>query len=423
GAGARAGPRRARYLNALLANPLAVYLGKLSYLLYLWHWPVLFALRKFQLGSDAWLAAGLALTLLLAIPTHYLIEQPLRTVRWPKGKTIAILFLLPIVLLGALVAAAKKTDNFARFYPEAIRNDYLQAGHTVFKTRRADRCWSKRAITSAADCSAGDLASNEQAVFLGDSHGYQLIDFVDRLGKDHHLRIHDMTFTMCAPVADSPAKAGDPTFQPHSEACRDHNQQMMRHILARPEIKVVIMSAIWDLYANPASGSAGTPPAPSLHGYLPGDIDRLLSETITTLQAAGKRVVLFDDAPILPPELENCASNKLFLPHLRKADCSYPQEYARANHAVAAAILEGLRQRHPALSFVHTYDIPCDGQRCQSALQGVPLYAHNDRGHLGAGGSALYYDAYLARRPQELAGIFGKFDTAPPALAASAPPR
>ena len=57
------------------------------------------------------------------------------------------------------------------------------------------------------------MAIPVNTVFWGDSHAYQLIDFMDHLGKQHRLRLHDLTMTMCPPNADGPARAGDPFYQ------------------------------------------------------------------------------------------------------------------------------------------------------------------------------------------------------------------
>lgn len=39
---------------------------------------------------------------------------------------------------------------------------------------------------------------------------------------------------------------------------------------------------------------------------------------------------------------------------------------------------------------------------------GVPLYRNNDTGHLGSGGSRVYYAAYRQRRGDELQRIFAE---------------
>ncbi len=75
----------------LSVRPLA-WLGKRSYGLYLWHWPVFALLRpEFELSDNAWVQAviRLTLTLILTELSYQLIENPVRTgevFRWPAQK-------------------------------------------------------------------------------------------------------------------------------------------------------------------------------------------------------------------------------------------------------------------------------------------------------------------------------------------------
>ena len=75
----------------LSVRPLA-WLGKRSYGLYLWHWPVFALLRpEFELSDNAWVQAAIRLTLTLILTelSYQLIENPVRTgdvFRWPAQK-------------------------------------------------------------------------------------------------------------------------------------------------------------------------------------------------------------------------------------------------------------------------------------------------------------------------------------------------
>jgi peptidoglycan/LPS O-acetylase OafA/YrhL len=65
------------------ANPLALkpfsYLGDLSYLVYLWHWPILIIVTAISADFGAIEAAKvLSLTLALSVLTHHLFENPIR---------------------------------------------------------------------------------------------------------------------------------------------------------------------------------------------------------------------------------------------------------------------------------------------------------------------------------------------------------
>jgi peptidoglycan/LPS O-acetylase OafA/YrhL len=68
----------------LLSNPVAVWVGKISYSLYLWHWPCLVFLRYLTFSKPAlWqTSAALLLSVLLAWMTWKWIEEPVRRRRF-----------------------------------------------------------------------------------------------------------------------------------------------------------------------------------------------------------------------------------------------------------------------------------------------------------------------------------------------------
>lgn len=92
----------------LIGNPFFVFIGLISYPLYLWHWPLLSfpkIIDGLDLPTNTKLIA-IALAILLATLTYHLIEKPLRH----KGNTtsrILLLVALLIALLGALISSGR----------------------------------------------------------------------------------------------------------------------------------------------------------------------------------------------------------------------------------------------------------------------------------------------------------------------------
>lgn len=86
-----AGPR-AWVNRTILAHPLMVGIGLISYPLYLWHWPLLSFLHIERLGADSVGARALVLpaSVLLAWLTYWILERPLR-IRWTGWKPLAVL--------------------------------------------------------------------------------------------------------------------------------------------------------------------------------------------------------------------------------------------------------------------------------------------------------------------------------------------
>ncbi|WP_407897010.1 acyltransferase family protein [Ferrigenium sp. UT5] len=67
--------------NPILLNPISLFIGKISYSIYLWHWPVA-VFSKLTFPTELVLPAYIVLTTGLSISSYYGIEQPLRFRKW-----------------------------------------------------------------------------------------------------------------------------------------------------------------------------------------------------------------------------------------------------------------------------------------------------------------------------------------------------
>ena len=77
------------FLARILSVTPLVWLGRISYGVYLWHWP-LFALinaDRTGLTGTALLTVRLAATIAVSAVSYVLVEQPIRTGRWPWPRT------------------------------------------------------------------------------------------------------------------------------------------------------------------------------------------------------------------------------------------------------------------------------------------------------------------------------------------------
>jgi hypothetical protein len=80
----------------VLSLPPLVWLGRISYGVYLWHWPLFQFLtaERTRLSGPALLAARCAATLAAAIASYFLVEQPIRRGRWlslvPRPVPVAV---------------------------------------------------------------------------------------------------------------------------------------------------------------------------------------------------------------------------------------------------------------------------------------------------------------------------------------------
>lgn len=175
-------------LTQLLSNKTLVWVGALSYSLYLWHWPVL-AFMRYYTGAEIlnwqYSLAFLVLTLALATASFYWIETPLRLKR-SKKQIIGYASLATVVVLTAV--GMKKINAY--YTPEPLPVEY---------TRYADPktiCHGQ----IVGDCLKGDLTSNKEVLVLGDSHAAMLNHFFDYLGKELGFKARIITASSCMTI-------------------------------------------------------------------------------------------------------------------------------------------------------------------------------------------------------------------------------
>ena len=87
-AGGVAGDPRQRHLFPL-SNPVSVFVGDMSYSLYLWHFPVIVFAATLLPASDQRLWIVLAAIAVLSLASYFIVEQPLRYAPWLGARTPA----------------------------------------------------------------------------------------------------------------------------------------------------------------------------------------------------------------------------------------------------------------------------------------------------------------------------------------------
>lgn len=386
-----------RVAHATLSNRITLWFGKRSYGIYLWHWPVMFAFRRFGFNTSADLLTAAAVSVCVAAVSYRFIEQPLRHARVPLGRAALAYIAAPIALSAATVALGRNTSNFLFLYPTQFQQTYAASTDKDWMTGRGADCWDKVGVTAASKCSVGS-AGGRKAVLWGDSHAYHFLYFFREMGREFNISVHDMARPLCPPLADPPIGARRNMDVP----CQEHDKLVMSYLLNQAEVSIVFMSATWSAYVNDSASGR------SERGFSAGQLNNELYLTASALIAAGKQVVVLDDVPPIPANLVNCPLyNRLrWAPEVR--DCSFSRDVASSVEQIHRSVVNDLKRRLPAVQIIHTYGAACDGSRCSTFAGATPLYRNNDLTHLNLTGGASYYKLYRRKHPGELEQILGK---------------
>jgi peptidoglycan/LPS O-acetylase OafA/YrhL len=198
-----AGPK-ATVNRILLANRAAVFLGLISYPLYLWHWPVLSFATIYKgstlTDSETWVLVLLAVA--CSIATFYLIESPIRFGQ-PQVRRAAAAGLATICaslgLAGHLIALDDVRSNAKRF--------------RVDRTVNASSEWSYPTDDLTAEVTHGHVLRKYKGtdgphavLFFGDSNMemyWPRVQFIASHGETaRQSSIYFLTYGGCPPIPD-----------------------------------------------------------------------------------------------------------------------------------------------------------------------------------------------------------------------------
>ena len=187
--------------NALSNNGFAQWLGKISYPLYLWHWPAL-VLPSSALGRPLHLMERMAcigLTVVLAHLTNKFIEEPFRNIKIaPKKLYLGALGTTCTSLIVGVLIATTSTATISTTGDHPLRFDLTQikAKPAVY----GDGCHVNFGETKSGYCTYGDKNSSTTIVLYGDSHAAQWFPALEKLAIDKSFRLISLTKSSCASV-------------------------------------------------------------------------------------------------------------------------------------------------------------------------------------------------------------------------------
>lgn len=355
----------------LLGLKPMVFLGGISYSMYLWHWPPVALLHYQLIEPDGWQIAGLFLLVtLLSWLSYRFVENRYRYRPWSLRKSFLILVLPAFLLVWGYQSAIRLHNDFSFRFLGGERGELFRAISQNKSTQLFKACFKSNPehFNRAANCVVGAplTAAGPDAVLIGDSHALSLVGFMEQLIREKGLSMLIVTQASNGFVATDGSR---PFYDPDNE--REIRNRALTAWLAQADSpRTVIVGAAWRSYLPKAESR-----------------ERMV-ETLVWL-AQRHQVIVLADAPALP----NAAWAHCIL--VNRKDCSI----AAADHLQEQQDFEQLRAAVDAqvkgVVWIDPVRVMCDDERCESVLDGVPLYS--DESHLNQVGSKKMGREFLRR--------------------------
>ena len=220
----------------LLQHPLVLYVGRISYPLYLWHWPLLVLGRIVAPQMGLTVKVGLILLAFsLAALTYHFIECPLRF--WGGGRRLVVVPLVSVMgglgVWGILMATKVSTPRLA------YATKQINEAHNDWEY--PDNGGKLDKINLGISQIAGDASKG--ILLIGDSHMKQYWARFKYL-NDRDPQRGAVTF---APMDIPPL----PNINRVSDGSASHSHRLFEKAIAlanQPGIKSVVFAGYWEAY-------------------------------------------------------------------------------------------------------------------------------------------------------------------------------
>jgi peptidoglycan/LPS O-acetylase OafA/YrhL len=232
--------------SRLLGIPPCEYIGRISYSLYMWHWPIIVfycLFIKFNITNLDKAALFAAILVTAAISERY-IERPFRkTAPAAKGRTGLALgaaagLMAAFTIAGVGISAARGFES--RFPSRVVRMEsFLQYGDLPFF--RTDTCFlstdsNNVKYYSAADCLTANPAKRNMLI-MGDSHAADLWYGLSAAYPDINF--------LQATVARCPPLLGGRNAFPFGKACDALMGSMFFEYIPSHKLDGIIIASRW----------------------------------------------------------------------------------------------------------------------------------------------------------------------------------
>jgi peptidoglycan/LPS O-acetylase OafA/YrhL len=382
----------------LLGAPLLVGIGKISYSLYLWHWPI-YVLFRWTIGLEtlATRFTAAALVFALAVASYRYLEVPIRhnpaILRRPTGYVVA--GGVAVVLLSVGVTfAAMQARPYLTLSVTGNTHDWYSTPWPIDEAQPTGACpagtrWRPLASGGVHEFTHGECARNETTrdVFvIGDSHAGALMTLLSKYAQAERSDVHIYNRSACSFLSLRGRNA-----TPH---CVEFGQAFTRELQeqAQPGDVVLLPSLRVDRLADQWGGVAA-------HSSEDRSVDEQLTlglgeaeEWLRTIEPLKLNVIFVAPTPVFAAPAFRCSDwfnrdNPICRPGL-----TIERERIENMRKPALNGMQQLASSHPNVAIWDPTDILCPSTICAAMRDGRPLFFDGD--HLSSFGNLLIYDSF-----------------------------
>ena len=400
----------------VLSNRVMVFLGLISYPLYLWHWPLLSLayICEGQMPTALISAGAVVIAVVLATFTYFIIEPPLRYGSHSKTKAIGLF--VSLLFVGCIGLLIYRNNGFpTRFnaFPYEFRTyliwnkDMFNSSFSHYKDDKlkatVKNLWNKvdNCIKDYPDWNSFDHRcymekdrNKVKFVLMGDSHAGNLVYGLQKLTENTNIGFDSYQWSMTIPLygfmSQTNRENGMIWVKGSDLMYRAYNTEVLN-----PSIKLFILGHT----PNASYGDMTDKLDENTNRMAPIDKYRVgVKRTADFLTTHGKRVIFVLDNPPLPFDPNSCMKRPFTLTN---RSCSFSKDIYDKNAAYSAynQAVKEIASTNSMVDYVDLASLLCDNKKCHGIIDNDILYA--DSGHTNLRGSEVFGE-FVFKKVKEL---------------------
>jgi peptidoglycan/LPS O-acetylase OafA/YrhL len=357
----------------ILSLNVMSFFGKISYPLYLWHWPLI-VFYKIRFGELSFLSMGLLLVSMtvLAYLTYKFVEKPIQN-RFKGTSSAPIIFkgyLIPVIAFACFSGFVVVEDGFkARFSKEVTKTE--ETIHSESHTIRHDCMYAEPEVLPPLEkCYLGHKDSKVEALLVGDSHANHYSNMVNVLLGNANLTgyeiVQNSTFFM-PDVERYVLKDGTLNLAPEF---KERNDEIKEHLSTNKYNYVVLAGSYADNFKVSYFKDGSNRSSEEV-------MESGLSRAIDLVTNSGAKPYIIRGIPKVEEIDQNCPLRKQMFGEI---SCSFDRDQHDEHFKKWNEMLTRLKVKHPELNIIEIESFFCDKSKCYVDRNGIPLYV--DQKHI-----------------------------------------
>lgn len=390
----------------ILSNRLLVWIGKISFPLYLWHWPLLvFGFMTLEHTFTPVLRiVMLVCSIILSAVTYQYLEKPIRFATTRRVPTYVLIIGMVLTAgIGWSIHTQKFVSLLPNFASDPIKNVVIeQPCHIVFDIHASDATIKK---LSKGICTIREGATNKsEYVVIGDSHAHY---FAGGMIKASKKQVMLYAYHGCVPLLGVDRKGANClTNNPLSDILAYLRTHPTKHT-HRYVVLVGRFSIIEPTSLNVSAGANGVL-------FLPDQSQTDTQNNPQTIIDVGLRntlaqisnlpntsVIVVHQVPELQFTPKNCARIVNIMQQNPNLDintiCQTPRNDVIKHFARYRTAVDTVLADFPSVTSLNSDELFCDATSCYASINGK--WAYKDHHHLNLYGTTKVSQSLISMYP------------------------